>query len=238
MKKVFILAFAFVTLFQVEAIAQEFNNNLFLSDVFRVDEFIKRQNYGIDYANTDSYKGTPYNHPNFLNGNIYKGAELLATNIAIRFNAVADEMEVKESLSTPDDQAKLLTKDPDIYVKIMNDIFVFVPFQGGVEGGGYFKVMFEGNKYDLFKKMVKEFQAEKKANTSITTSVPAKFIDKPVYYIVTKEGKFFELPKSRSKKLKVFGSNKDVIKKYVNEKGFDLNDEKDLEKVIRYYDTI
>jgi len=155
------------------------------------------------------------------------------------YNAVADELEVKESLATPDNEVKLLTKDPDIYVKIANDIFVFVPYDGGVEGGGYFQVLFEGNKYDLFKKLIKDFTPEKKASSSmITNSTPAKFTDKPVYYIVTKEGKFYELPKSKSKKLKVFGPNKDLIKKYVNDKGFDLNEEADLKKVIVYYDTI
>lgn len=238
MKKVFILSLVLALFSQVTAIAQEFNGRLFMSDVFRIEEHIKRQNFGIDFKDTDSYKGTPYNHPSFLNGNIYKGSELLATNVAIRYNAMADEIEVKESLASSDDDAKVLTKDPDIYVKIVNDIFVFVAYQGGIEGGGYFKVMQEGNKYDLFKKLAKEFVPEKEASSSITTAVPAKFVDKPIYYIVTKDGKFYELPKSRSKKLKVFGPNKDLIKKYVSSNGLDLNDEKDLQKVIKYYDTI
>jgi hypothetical protein len=54
---------------------------------------------------------------------------------------------------------------------------------------------------------------------------------------VDKNGKYFELPSSRSKKLKVFGSNRDAIKKYVGENDLDLNEERDLIRVIRHYDT-
>ena len=89
----------------------------------------------------------------------------------------------------------------------------------------------------LFKKPKKRFTPEKIATTSITRDLPANFIDKPVYYIVDKSGKYYELPSSRSKKLKVFGTNKDVIKRYVAEKGLDLNKEGDLLRVIKYYDT-
>jgi hypothetical protein len=237
MKKLLILSLIFIAGLQVTK-AQEFDSKRFLADVFQVDEFIKRNNLGISYADKDSYKGTPYNNPSYLNGNIYKGDELLATNVGLRFNAFEDEMEVKESVTSPDSEAKVLTKDPDIYVKIVNDIFVFVPYDGGIEGGGYFHVMFEGNKIDLFKKMKKEFVPEKKANSSITPGFPAQFKDDPIYYIVDKKGKFYELPSSKRKMLKVFGSNKDLVKDYIDQKDLDVDNEADLKRLIEYYDTL
>jgi len=228
-----------ILLLSLQAVtAQGFDSKRFLADVFQVDEYIKRNNRGISYADTDSYRGTPYNNPSYLNGNIYKGGELLATNVALRFNAFEDEMEVKESLATPDAQAKVLTKDPDIYVKIMNDIFVFVAYDGGVEGGGYFQVLQEGNKIDLFKKMKKEFVPEKKSTSSITPGFPAQFKDEPIYYIVDNKGKFFELPSSKRKMLKVFGSNKDLVKDYIKDKDLDVGDEEDLKRLIKYYDSL
>lgn len=240
-KRTFILTILIVSgLFT--AAAQGFDNpynvRQFTNDLYQLDEYIERQDGGIDYRNTDSYTGTPYNNPSYLPGTVYKGKDLLATNVALRYNAVADEIEIKESIDTPDSEAKALTKSPDIYVKIVNDIFVFVPYKGGVEGGGYFQVLFEGNKYDLFKKHVKDFTPEKKASTSITRDIPAKFADKPVYYIVTKDGKFYELPSSRKKKLKVFSDNMNLVKEYVNENGLDLNIESDLLRVIKYYDGV
>lgn len=221
--------------------AQEFGTNYgirqFTNDLFQLDEYIKRQNKGIDFEDTASYTGSPYNNPNYLLGNVYKNDSLWATNIALRYNAMADEMEIKESLTTDNSEAKVLTKSPDVYVKIMNDIYIFAPYKGGIEGGGYFHVLFEGDKIGLFKKPSKKFTPEKKATTSITRDLPASFKDKPVYYIVDKNGKYFELPPSKSKKLKVFGNNKDKIKKFVSSNRLDLNDEKDLIRVIKHYDT-
>jgi len=221
--------------------AQDFGQNYgirqFTNDLYQLDEYIKRQNQGIDFDDTASYTGSPYNHPSYLMGNVYKNDSLWANNVALRYNAMADEMEIKESLTTADAEAKVLTKSPDVYVKIVNDIYIFAPYKGGIEGGGYFQVLFEGDKIGLFKKPKKKFTKAKKASTSITRDLPASFKDKPVYYIVDKDGKYYELPSSRSKKLKVFGNNKDAIKKYVGEKGLDLNKERDLIRVIKHYDT-
>ena len=236
-----LILIAVVLCMSVTVTAQDFDNNYgirqFTNDLYQLDEYIKRQNKGIDFDDTESYTGTPYNHPSYLMGNVYKNDSLWANNIALRYNAVADEMEIKESLTTDDSEAKVLTKSPDVYVKIVNDIYIFAPYKGGIEGGGYFQVLFEGSKIGLFKKPTKKFTEAKKASTSITRDLPASFKDKPVYYIVDKSGKYFELPSSRSKKLKVFGSNKDAIKKYVGEKDLDLNKERDLIRVIRHYDT-
>lgn len=214
-----------------------YGNRQFTNDLYQMDEYIKRQNKGIDFEDTDSYIGTPYNHPSYLLGNVYKNDELWATNVALRYNAVADEMEIKESLTTNNSEAKVLTKSPDVYVKIVNDIYIFAPYKGGIEGGGYFHVLFEGTKIGLFKKPKKSFTQAKKATTSITRDLPASFKDKPVYYIVDKDGRYYELPSSRSKKLKVFGKNKDAIKDYVRKNQLDLNDEKQLIRVIKHFDT-
>lgn len=241
MKKILVIL-PILMLFSVTSIAQNFfgagARRQMVNDIYQIDEYIKRQNRGVDYADTESYVGTPYNDPSYLPGNIYKGNELMATNVALRYNAMADEMEVKESITSPDSEAVVLTKSPDIFVKIKNDIFVFVPFDGGIEGGGYFQVLYEGQRYDLFKKHVKEFSPYKKASTSITRDFPARFTDKPEYYIVTKSGKFYQLPDKKSKILKVFSENQDLVKQYVKDNALDLKKEEDLVRLIRYYNGI
>lgn len=203
-----------------------------------LDQYIKRFDNGVDFNDVKSYKGTPYNSPIFLPGNIYEKTALLATEVALRYNAVADEMEVKESIATPDEEAKVLTKSIDIFVKINGEIFIFAPYQGGIEKGGYFQVLFEGSQYSFYKKLIKKFIPAKKASTSITTDTPAMFQDKPVYYIVTKAGRFYEFPSSKNKKIKVFGDQKDAIKNYVKENDLDLNHEKDLKKTVIYFDSL
>lgn len=236
MKKI-ILTLTICVLTLNTAIAQ-FDAAMFVSDAFLLDTYIKRQNKGINFKDTKSYKGTPYNNPNYLLGNIYKEGKLLANNIAIRYNAIADEMEVKQYPSDSDDNARVLTKSQDIYVKIIDAIYVFVPYQGGIEKGGYFQVIFEGNNIALYKKHVKDFSPEKKATSSITKTLPAVFKDKPVFYLVTKKGTFYQMPKSKSKKLKVFGEKLNKMKDFTKQNSLDLNKEQDLLTAIKYYDTL
>ncbi len=229
-----LLFFAGTLLAQNEGYA----NRQFTADLFQVDEFIKRQDKFVNYKDVESYTGTPYNNKNYLPGNIYQNNELLATNIAVRYNAVADELEVKESLTTPDDQAKVLTKSPDIFVKIVDDIYIFAPYKGGIEGGGYFQVVHEGKKVDLYKKLEKDFKPEKKATSSITTSTPAKFTDDITYYLADKNGKFYEMPRSKKRRLKVFGKSYDTMKDFVKDNNLDISEEKDLLRAVKHYDTL
>jgi hypothetical protein len=236
MKKI-ILTVVLCVLTLNTALAQ-FDTAMFVSDVFLLDNYIKRQNNGINFKDTKTYKGTPYNNPSFLLGNIYKEGKLLADNLAIRYNAVADEMEVKQFFNSDDENARVLTKSQDIYVKIVDDIYVFVPYQGGVENGGYFQVIFEGSKTALYKKHIKDFKPEKKATSSITKTLPPVFKDKPVFYLVTKSGKFYQMPKSRSKKLKVFGEKQNQMKAFTKQNNLDLNKQEDLLKAIIYFDTL
>lgn len=209
----------------------------FTSNLLMLDEYIKRNEKGISFDNTNTYIGTPYNNPDYLNGNVYKSDKLLATNVALRYNCIADEMEIKENLDAPSNSARVLTKSEDVYAKIANNIFVFVPYQGGIENGGYFEVLFEGNQIQLYKKHIKKFTAARKATNTLTSGSKAKFEDRPEYYIVTRTGKFYLLPDSDKRKLKVFGINKDLIKDYMTTNSLDLSQEADLIKVIMFYDS-
>ncbi|MAN58549.1 MAG: hypothetical protein CMC08_01785 [Flavobacteriaceae bacterium] len=237
MKKIIFTGLILAFAAQLNLVQAQVWDRQFTAELFRLDEEIKRNELGVDFEDPTMYTGSPYSHPSYLMGKIYKDNELLADDVALRYNVMADELEVKRTLASPMSDARMLTKSPDIYVKIAEDIFVFVPYKGGVEGGGYFEVLYEGTNIDLFKKHMKDFTPAKPATTSITRPVPAKFADEPVYYLVTKAGKFYEMPNSRSKKLKVFGSNKDLIKDYVKDNGLDLNNQADLERTVRYYDN-
>ncbi|GER60446.1 hypothetical protein [Patiriisocius marinus] len=236
MKKLLLLLIIAISTLQVTY--GQFNAKKFTSDLFILDEYIKRQNKGINFKDTKSYTGTPYNNANYLLGSIYKEGKLLAENIALRYNAIADEMEVKESLTTDDEDAKVLTKSQDIFVKIGLDIYVFVPYQGGVEEGGYFQVMYEGTQVDFYKKHIKDFDEAKKATSTLTRDIPASFTDEPVYYLVTKTGKFYQFPKSRNKKLKVFGEKEKEMKKWVKANQLDINLEKDLLRAVKHFETL
>lgn len=209
-----------------------------INEFYQVDEYVKRQDKGVKYANKADYKGTPYHNPEYVLGNVYEGDELMAYEVALRYNAVSDEVEIKESLISSDEDARVLTKDPNIFVKIQNDIFVFVPLNGSIEEGGYFQILFEGTKVDLYKKIIKEFQPGKKASSSLTKDIPPVFKDASLYFVVTTNGRFYQLPESRAKKLDIFGGSKPQIEQYAQEHNLNITEEADLLKVIKYFDSI
>ena len=183
-----------------------------------------------DPANPENYKGTPYHSDNFLTGNVYIENEIILSNVALRYNAIADEIEFKESLNSNDKEVKALVKSKEIYAKIMKDIFVFIPSEG------YYLVVFDGDNFSLLKKVTKKYFPAKKAKNNYERSTLAEFEDRFSYSIFTRNGEMMEFPKSKSKKLKVFGNSEKLIKDYIKKYNLDLNKEKDLKKVIIYLD--
>ena len=211
------------------AIAQNINSQrqteLFARNAYKYDTSTI-----YDPANPENYKGTPYHSDNFLTGNVYIENELILSNVALRYNAIADEIEFKESLNSNDKEVKALVKSKEIYAKIMKDIFVFIPSEG------YYLVVFDGDNFSLLKKVTKKYFPAKKAKNNYERSTLAEFEDRFSYSIYTRNGEMMEFPKSKSKKLKVFGNSEKLIKDYIKKYHLDLNKEKDLKKVIIYLD--
>ena len=205
----------------------QFKTELF---VYSADVFNTRNLY--DPATPENYDGTPYYVNDFLLGDVYLENEIILSNGALRYNAVADEIEYKESLNDDDKSAKALVKSKEIYAKIMNDTFVFIPSQG------YYLVIFDGNNLSLLKKVTKKYFPPKKAQNNYERSTLARFEDRFKYTIYSKNGKTLELPKSKNKKIKAFGNDEKIVESYTKEQKLDLNNEKDIKKLIRYLDKI
>ena len=198
--------------------------------VYSADVYDTRNLY--DPATPENYDGTPYYVNDFLLGDVYLENEMILSNGALRYNAVADEIEYKESLNDDDESAKALVKSKEIYAKIMNDTFVFIPSQG------YYLVIFDGNNLSLLKKVTKKYFPPKKAQNNYERSTLARFEDRFTYTIYSKNGKTLELPRSKSKKLKAFGDDEKIVKSYTKEQNLDLDNEKDIKKLIQYLDKI
>jgi hypothetical protein len=216
---------------QITNHASQYNASVFMEHVDRIG------NNNLDYIEGE-YTGTPYSNPIFLLGTIYENNKAIASNYALRYNAMADEIEVKETLYVEDADMKVLSKSPDLYVKIMNDMFIYAAANETNEEAGYFQVLHVGSNFHLYKKIAKKYYPAKKANNSFEKDVLANFADRSSYFLVSKDNKFEEFGKSNSKKLKVFGEKQSEMKKYVSKGKLDLSDENDLIKAVRYYDSI
>lgn len=191
--------------------------------------------FGLTEAQFEAIKDEAYANPNFLQGKIFQEDQLIKDNVPMRYNAYADEIEIKKNVS--DESYSALIKSPDIFVKIVNDIYVFVPFEGSIQKGGYFNVLSDGKTYDLYKKTKAEYREPRKAQTSYQQDTPPSFVKSTTYYLV-KNGAFLEMPSSKSKILKMMDSKKSEMKKYIKENKVDLDKESDLIKTISYFDSL
>ncbi len=196
----------------------------------------KDMSFGLTKAEFDAIKDDAYLNIKFIPGNIYQDENLLKSNVLMRYNAYADEIEITENVQKKSKYGALM-KDPSIYVKIANDIFVFIPYNDSNEKGGYFNIIADGKNYDLYKKTTSVFKEPRKAKSSYDSDTPPSFEKTTKYYLV-ENGVFFELPKSRSRILKAMDLKKNEVKKYVKENNLDVFKEADLIKVFTYYDSL
>lgn len=202
---------------------------------YQFDKTVKYEDINLETLN---YTGSPYVNSSFLAGEIYHNNSLVAENVPLRYNALVDEMEFKPTFETPDSESSALMKSPEVDVRIGNKVFVFAPYQGGIEKGGYFEVLLRGEKYDLFKKYNKRYTPEQKATTSMTRDVPAKFTDNPVYYIVLYDGRFVEIPsKSRNFPNAFIGKERE-ISEYIKTKKLDIKDENHIIQIVNHYSSL
>ena len=214
------------------------NTRNMTSELYRADEYIKYRDNTMSYTLPKNYNGSPYFNDNFVLGNVYKGNELLAEDIPLRYNIFSNEIEVKESLEEVDENAKPLTKSSEIFVKIDDTIIILIPFNGKDEDGSYFQVLFEGKKITFLKKVTKKYTSPKKASSSITRDLKGAFTDKTTFFLQTKIGKMYELPKAKNKKLLVFGKDKEYLEVFALKNNLNLNKEEDLKKLVVHYDNL
>ncbi|SRX53061.1 hypothetical protein [Aequorivita sp. CIP111184] len=191
--------------------------------------------FGLTEAQFNSIKDEAYANPSFVQGKIFQEDQLMKDDVPMRYNAFADEIEIKKNSS--DENYGALIKDPTIFVKMFRDIYVFVPYEGSNEKGGYFNVLSDGKTYDLYKKTKATFREPQKARTSYERDTPPSFQKTVTYYLV-QDGTFLEMPSSKSKILKMMDSKKKEVKEYIGQNNIDLDKEADMIKLVSYFDSL
>lgn len=191
--------------------------------------------FGLTEAEFDAIKDEAYANVNFVPGKIFQGEELIKDNVPMRYNAYADEIEIKKN--SFEENYSALMKDPNIFVKIFKDIYLFVPFQGNNDKGGYFNVLIDGKTYDLYKKTTATYREPQKARTNYERDSPPSFVKIVKYYLV-ENGTFLEMPNTKSKVLNMMSAKKDEVKTYIKKNNIDIDKEGDLIKLVTYFDSL
>ncbi|NNF30574.1 MAG: hypothetical protein HKN66_04200 [Flavobacteriaceae bacterium] len=185
-----------------------------------------------------TYTGSPYANKAFKPGFVFKNGVILASNVALRFNAARDQFEIKKSLNTSNYAAKVLVQSEDIYVKINNRLFVYINKNEENNTGGYYEVLHDGERLSLYKKLSKEFIEGKKAVNSIAADILPMYKEKVELYFMNAKNELTELPGSRNGKINSFSSNKKLIKQHIRDKKLNVNKQYDLIKLMNYYDSL
>lgn len=214
------------------------NNNAYNLHTRAIDLDQRARSFGLTEAQFKDIDGSPYATEEFMPGVIYQGKEVAQPSVQLRYNIHADEVEIKGRNNDGGETYSALIKDPDIYVKIFNDLYIFVPFEGSVEKGGYFNIITEGEHYDLYKKTTSSYSPPATAKTTYERDRRATFTQTDTYYLVSKTGDFYELPDSKSKILKVMSKKEKEIKNYIKDQDLDFDKEADLEKLVTYFNSI
>lgn len=186
----------------------------------------------------NAYTGSPYADKAFQNGNIYRDGTLLASNVAIRYNVLRDEFEIKKSINTSNYDAKVLRKSEDIYVRIANKLYVFIEKVPDQKKGGYFEVLHEGDKLSLYKKVTKEFIEGKKAINSVAPDILPQYKEKEALFLINSNKELVKMPRSRNGKIASFSEHKKEVKQFIRDEKLNVNKSYDLVKLLTFYNSL
>jgi len=184
----------------------------------------------------NNIQGSPYASEIFQSGNVYQNDKLVSKNLFLRYNGYSDEVEIKTGNAA--DAYGAMLKNSETYAKIGKEVYIFVEKDGSSSNGHYFNIVTAGDYFDLYKKTASTFKAPYKGKTSYDTDKPGKFLETKTYYLVSKEGVFHELPNRKSKILKVMSTKEKELNSFIKSNKLDVSNEKDLSKLVGYYNSI
>jgi len=194
--------------------------------------------YGISVEDLRNITGSPYEENYFQPGFIYSNNKLTASNVPMRYNIFSDEIEINTSQDPNHQDVNVLSKSPDVFVKIGTDVFVYVENLSDENQSGYFKVVHEGEHFDLYKKSQVRYVEKRFAETTFQQDQPARFDRTDTFYLVSNSGFFYELPANRRRFNAVFKEHNKEIESYVRSNKLDIRNENDLEKIVKYFNEI
>ncbi|WP_273565933.1 hypothetical protein [Maribacter halichondriae] len=186
----------------------------------------------------DDIEGTIYLNDKFNLGTLaYDGQAF--KKLHMRYDAYNDEVEIKESAAT--EEVLALVKDPELSCSLNGSTFIFTRMidANSNERSGYLIPLYEGKKYSLYERRLKEFKEGKPAKTSHSTSFPHRFVDAAEYYVKIREGIPGFVKAKKNDLMVVFGKEREKhIKEYIKDKRINLNNQVDLIDLFAFANTL
>ncbi|MEX0995720.1 MAG: hypothetical protein WDZ45_01575 [Flavobacteriaceae bacterium] len=182
----------------------------------------------------ENTNGSPFLKESFEIGSILNESGVLVSNVLLRYNAFHDEFQVKQNINDGDDKIQAVRKSTDFFIKTGDEIYTYLLPSDGI--GGYYNILVEGDKVNLFKKSSKKFIEGVQSVNMMTGNHPNRLIDESSYYVVNSKGEVTELPNSKNKRLQaIAGDKRNELKKYAKSKDLNPKKEEDLIKLVEYF---
>lgn len=191
------------------------------------------QNYIVSVDKSDKTTvGSPYVNPNFVAAKVSTNETLM---LLVRYNAIADEIEVKKD----DEQIFAFNKtlkDVKLNLVVENKIyqlFDYVHKDTGYDISGYFVHLGNpDNNIKFLKKEIVVFQKEKLATSSYDKTKPAEFKRKSDdYYVKIGDDKPIKLSSDKKDFAEMFPKQKEEILDYIKSEKIKLNNDDDFTKL-------
>jgi hypothetical protein len=158
-------------------------------------------------------------------------------NIFYRYNALNEEVEIKESLTQQG--VRGLSRDKNI--RIFRDgrpmsFHTFIDRKGNTLNG-YLTHLYDGETYDLYKRTHVKYTEGSKAANSFVKATPSRFTHFEEFYLQKKGvDRIDEFLPKKSGLYQLEPEKKETLKAFFKEHKPDLDSEADLIKVLEYLD--
>ena len=177
-------------------------------------------------------QGSAYFDTIYKSGKVIMNGKALAPSM-MRYNAYTDEFELDNGQAVP--------KEADIKVDLGNSIYQFMNYMdkgSHKKEKGYLTPLNEGNTV-LFLKTRKEYLKASIPKTGFDTYEEAKFKNDLGHYLLKKDRTIAEEIKLNKKSiLKEIDNGSGDLKKYVSDNNLDLKEEKDVVRLLDYYNSL
>ena len=175
--------------------------------------------------------GSPYLTEEFVKGTLFLNEKNYGDYL-FRYNIFRDEVEFKKDTYAPVESVK---KIEGILVELEDDTKISVhtlTIDTNTYERKFFVEIVEGN-YQLNKLVRAKFTAPKKAETTLSADVKAKFTKIEEFYVIN-EDKVEKLVQKKKELKKQFPDEGEKMMAFVNEEKINLKKEDDLKKLFQY----
>lgn len=179
--------------------------------------------------------GSPYDHDDFVKGDIYYDVNWRYPGVPMRYNIYNDEMEIK-----PEGQDLVYAIVPEKRIKkiaFASDTFVVADYELRRDlVPGYFREL-ENGKMDLLAKPRVDFR-EKEVDKGFVEPQPDRFIRLQDEYYIRKEGNMAEKLPSLKKLIEIMGDHRKQLEEYAKENKISSGNIEEIIQFISYYNSL